>query len=112
MASKRKNEEVEDFEAVDKPHASANVHGVISSLSPIKKGRKSEYFDGIVSNGKSKLRLVGFSPAQQQEMKNFMSQKTPVQLEDCETKQARRAGAEDGDNVKGTDHNQCIAENI
>ena len=37
MASKRKND-VEDFEDLDEPVANASVHGVISSLSPIKKG--------------------------------------------------------------------------
>ena len=51
MASKRNKEEVEDFEEVDEPLASASVHGVISSLSPIKKGRNSNYFDGTVSDG-------------------------------------------------------------
>jgi len=60
MASKHKRE-VEDFEGVAKPLGSANVHGVISLLSPIKKGRKSNYFEGTVSDGKSKLRLVGLA---------------------------------------------------
>ncbi len=90
MASKRVRVEVEDFDGVDEPLANASVHGVISSLSPTKKGRKSHYFHGMVSNGKSKLRLVGFSQAQQRQMKDFMSKKKPVQLEDCEIKQARR----------------------
>jgi len=89
MASKHKREEVKDFEGVAKPLGSANVRGVISSLSPIKKGRKSNYFEGTVSDGKSKLHLVGFSQAQQKQMQDLKAQKKAVQFEDCEIKQAR-----------------------
>ena len=46
------------------------VHGVISTLFPIKKGCKSNYFDGSVSDGKSNIRLVGFNPSQRIRMKN------------------------------------------
>lgn len=58
-----------------KPVGSANVHVVISSLSPIKRGRKSNYFEGTVSDGKLKLRLVGFSQAQQKQMQDLKAQK-------------------------------------
>ena len=42
MARKRPVEEIESFEvesldAVDKPVSSANIHGMITSLSPVKK---------------------------------------------------------------------------
>ena len=56
--------DVVEVESLDEPLSTASVHGVITSLSPIKKGRKSNCFDGNVSDGKSKVRLVGFSPSQ------------------------------------------------
>ena len=91
MASKRKREEVDDFEGVANPLGSANVHGVISSLSSIKKGRKSNYFDGTVSDGKSKLRLVGFSQGQQKQMQDLMAQKSQ-----CNWRTARSSRREEG----------------
>ena len=59
-------------------------------LSPIKKGCKSNYFDGTISDGKSKVRLVGFNPLQQTRMKILMDKKQAVKLEDCEVCHARR----------------------
>jgi len=68
MASKCKRE-------VAKPLGSMNVHGVISLLSPIIKGRKSNYFEGTASDGKLKLRLVGFIQAQQKQMQDLKAPK-------------------------------------
>ena len=89
---KRKHEELEvdKVESLDEPLSSAHIHGVISSLSPIKKGCKSNYFDGSVSNGKSKVRFVGFSPSQRTRMTHLMEKKQPIQLNDCEARPARR----------------------
>ena len=47
--------EVDQVESLDESLSTASIHGAISSLSPIKKGRKSKYFDGSVSDGKSKV---------------------------------------------------------
>ena len=44
---------------------SANVHGVLASVSSVKKGRKQNYFKGKVSDGNSKLWFVGFDSKQQ-----------------------------------------------
>ena len=59
----KKSEEVDEVESLDEPLSSAHIHGVISSLSPIKKECKSNYFDVSLSDGKSKVRFVGFSPS-------------------------------------------------
>ena len=75
---------------MDEPRSTASIHGVISSLSPIKKGCKSNYFDGSVSDGKSKVRLVGFSPSQRTRMKNMMERKQAVKFDDCEIRHAGR----------------------
>ena len=43
-----------------------------------------------MSDGKSKVRLVGFSPSQRTRIKNLMEKKQPVKINDCEVHQARR----------------------
>lgn len=40
--------EVESLDTVDKPISSANIHWIITSLSPVKKGRIRNFFDGTV----------------------------------------------------------------
>ena len=89
---KRKLEELEvdEVESLDETLSTACVHGVISTLSPIKKGCKSNYFDGSVSDGKSNIRLVGFNPSQRIRMKNLMKNKQAVKIDDCEVRHARR----------------------
>ena len=57
--------EVEDLQNLSKPIAKASIHEVITSISPIKKGRKANYFEGTISDGSGKARLVGFNSAQQ-----------------------------------------------
>ena len=86
MAGKHKREDVDNYESVEEPILAANASGVTSSLSPLKRGRKSKYFDGTVSDGKSKLRLV----PNQKLMDDLMPTKHPVELVDCQIKQARR----------------------
>jgi len=79
---------VESFDAVDKPLSSANIHRMITSLSPVKQGRMRNYFDGTVSDGTSKLCMVGFNVKQQMVMNDFLERKR--QLKNCQIQQARR----------------------
>ena len=95
MARKRTIDEVESFQVdsldvLDKPVASANVNAVITSLSPVKKGRTRNYFEGTVCDAKAKLRLVGFNLSQQTLMDDFMKSKETVDLKDRQIQEARR----------------------
>ena len=65
--------EVENFDSVDKPISSANIHGVVTSLSPIKKGRMRNYFDGT-----SKMRMIGFNSKQRTMMNEFSEKRETV----------------------------------
>ena len=89
MACKRKLE-VEDFESISEPANNASIHGVVSELSPIKKSRYSEYFEGNVYDGQSTMRLVGFKKSQQNKMKQMMENKQPIHIDDCQIKSAQR----------------------
>ena len=47
------------------PTNNVDVHGAIVSLSPLKQGRGSSYFEGTISDGNSHVRLMGFKEAHQ-----------------------------------------------
>ena len=51
MAKKRSGEITNLDEIGEDPITSADIHAVVTALSPLKKGRKSRYFDGMVSDG-------------------------------------------------------------
>ena len=91
MASrKRPAPEVDHLDNVSQPIPSANLHGVVKNLSPVKKGRNSIYFDGVLTDGTSTLRLVGFRTDQQKRLSTFSRDRTPVSLQNCEVKQSRQ----------------------
>ena len=95
MARKSTNDEgqsfqVDSLDVLDKSVASANVSAVITSLSPVKKGRTRNYFEETVCDGKAKLRPVGFNLTQRTLMDDFMKSKETVDLKDCQIQAARR----------------------
>ena len=88
--AKRKLEldDLEDTEPV--PHAC--VHGVIKSISPMKKGRKSNFLEGkCYFNSKSSTsRFIGFMPKQLDALQRMKDEKKPVYFDDIEVTKARR----------------------
>ena len=81
--------ELEEIDSLEEPVSTASHHAVVSSLSPVKKGRNSDYFEGTVTDGKSTVRLVGFKRSQQSKIQRFMHKQQPILLDDCEIKKAR-----------------------
>ena len=55
MASKptKRKFELEEVDSLEEP---ASLRAVVPSLSPVKKGRNSDYFEGTVTDGKSTVR--------------------------------------------------------
>ena len=92
MASKptKRKLEIEEVDSLEEPVSTASLHAVVSSLSPVKKGRNSDYFEGTVTDGKSTVRLVGYKRSQQSKIQRFMDKQQPILLDDCEIKKARR----------------------
>ena len=88
--AKRTLEEVENFDNLEKGIASASVHGVLTSLSPVKKGRKQNYFEGKLSDGSSKLCFVSFDSRQQKKMSDMLMKKRAIEIKGCEIKPSRR----------------------
>ena len=77
--------ELEDLEKTN-PVPHAFLHGVIKSLSPIKKGKKSDFFEGkcYFNNKSHPSRFVGFSPRQHDTLKKIKEEKKPVHFDDIE----------------------------
>lgn len=39
----------------------ATIHGIVTSVSPMKGKSATKFFDGYVSDGKKKIRFIGFN---------------------------------------------------
>ncbi len=78
--------EFDDISSIDQVSDgyAAKIHGVVMSVSPIKKGKSSkQFFDGYVSDGSKKLRFVGFDAAQAKQLQEFSKEQQPVALTNC-----------------------------
>lgn len=87
---KRQLEEIEALDELDRPIPNANIHGAVTMLSPVKKGRNSLFFDGTIADGKSSVRLVGFSAEQQKKLTTLQQNKKPINIVNCEIKSSRQ----------------------
>ena len=61
----------------------AIVHGVITSLSPMKTGMASNFSHANLSDGDTQLQLVGFQDAQQKQLASFIKDSSAIALENC-----------------------------
>ena len=89
MAKKRTYREIDHIDDVDGPATNTTIHGAITALSPVKKGRNSIFFDGTLADDTSTIRLVGFAAAQQKKLEEYQQKKVAVELHNCEVKQSR-----------------------
>ena len=91
MASrKRLAPKLDNYIDITEPFQTANLHSVLKTLSPVKKGKTCRYFDGVLTDGTSTMRLVGFRQEQQKQLITFSENKTPVSLQDCQIKVSRQ----------------------
>ena len=100
--------ELEEVDSLEEPVSTASLHAVVSSLSPVKKGRNSDYFEGTLTDGKSTVRLVGFKRSQQSKIKRFMDKQQPILLDDCEIK--RLDVAKEWNNAEGFYYHHFLSE--
>ena len=90
MATKRKLE-FEDYSQVNDEVGSVDIHGVVTSLSPIKKSKKgNNYYHGQVCDGKKSLRFVGFASSHQKIFQEFLDKKECVEIRNCQIKKSNR----------------------
>lgn len=90
-AKKVKIDEFEDVSALwsnNTASDNASVHGVISKLSPMKKGRNATYYEGSLSDGQQDVRIFGFQERQQKRLLKFNESKDPVSITNCAVKRS------------------------
>lgn len=90
MARKRLFSDVESLENIEEPIPNPSIHSMITAISPVKKECASNYWDATFEDESKSFRLIGFTCSQHKVVSEFMTTKTPVRLEDCEIKPARR----------------------
>ena len=89
MAEKRKLE-FDSLSGVSEAE-SADIHGVIASVSPMKKGKRASYFDCKLTDGEVQMRVVGFHDGQQKKLASFMEKSESVSLKNRQIRSARQA---------------------
>ena len=93
MSQKQKNREDDIFDdiiSMNEPFSSATVHGVITSLLLMKKGKSCEYFDGSLSHRTTNIRFVGFSTSVQRKPLQHQEKNDPVTLLHCQVQRSRK----------------------
>ena len=93
MAEKGKGRACDEFECLRKicEVENANVHGVVASVSPMKKGKGAKFFDAKVTDGETHVRVVGFQAAQRKRLASFHDMSASVSLQNCKVKRARNS---------------------
>ncbi len=80
---------------VDAERQNVSIHAAIASISPLKKGRTANYFDGILADDTSTIRVVGFDARQQKTLSDYHQKNIPVEISNCEIKPAFRGDGYD-----------------
>ena len=89
MALKR-TVDVANLDEIDGELRNAELHFGVEMLSPMQKSKSGyEYFNGQVSDGTKKLRLVGFDSECQEHLTKFVEKKTPVKATHCSIRKSR-----------------------
>ena len=87
---KRSHDEIENINDVNGPMSRPSIHGAVVTLSPVNKGQKVMFFDGLLADETSQIRLVEFQGMQQRKLNDYHQNNIPVELENCEVKPARQ----------------------
>ncbi len=91
MASrKRLFEEIESLDSIKNPIPNANLHAAVSQVSPMQKGKNTNYFDGSISDGTCTMRVIGFTAEQQKKLSFHMEGHDSACLVNCEVKRSRQ----------------------
>ena len=72
------------------PSNSADVHGVIGNVSPMKKGSGKPFFKAVITDGEKQSRVVGFSNTMRKRLACSESTMDTVELSKCQVKKSKR----------------------
>ena len=77
-----------DVSSIDCAVSDAMIHDVITSLSPVKKAKKSEskYFKAQLTDGKKEINVVGFLEKQHSQLEQLCKEKDAIEIAKCAIK--------------------------
>ena len=91
METKSRKRDISQLNEISEPSPSATIHGAITTVSPIKKGRlNTQFFDATLADMTSSVRLVGFTPQHQIQLNEMHKTNSPVELTNCVVKHSRQ----------------------
>ena len=91
MAKRLRENEVEfdDLSLVNGASPSAKIHGKLTVLSPMKKAKSCNYFDGEIADDSGRtLRVFGFDSSVRKKLSDHYEDKKAVVLSGCEVKRS------------------------
>lgn len=62
------------------PLSSTSIHGTVVTLLPVKKGRKALFFDGMLADETSQIRVVEFQGVRQRILNEYHQKNIPVEI--------------------------------
>ncbi|SMN02645.1 hypothetical protein SPONN_1545 [uncultured Candidatus Thioglobus sp.] len=86
---KRLFDEIDTLDSLSSPMKSAKIHGIVTTLSPMKSGPKMSYFEGKLADDKASIRLVGFNKAQHHELEAHCKEGDMVTFENCQIQKSK-----------------------
>ena len=92
------------------PAKNVKIEGMVTVLSPMKRGRKSEYFHGEISDGKEKMRLYCYDATVRDELEKVAQSKEGVRLEGCDMTVSRDGSGDLEVYAKDASHNSFGSE--
>ena len=94
MACRKLFDKFESIQSIEKESTSAEIDAVptlVSKMKDPKRGTK-RYFHADLTDGKKKIRLIGFNQQQQKQLEDFGLQQSPVKLTDCVVQKSTYSG--------------------
>ena len=82
-------DEFDDLGAIN-ASPNAKIRGVVTEMSPMKKAKMCDYFDGELADDKARVRLFGFDDNIRKKLLEYQQNKDSVVIGKCEVKHARK----------------------
>jgi len=82
-------DEFDDLGAIN-ASPNAKIRGVVTEMSPMKKAKMCDYFDGELADDKARGRLFGFDDNIRKKLLEYQQNKDSVVIGKCEVKHARK----------------------
>ena len=101
---------IDDFDnllSVTHTSTNAKVRGIVTVVSPMKKGKTCKYFDGELADDKARIRLFGFNNNVRQKLLEHHRNKDSIIIRKCEVKHARKGDKLEVMLAKQTEIDNC-----